>query len=202
MMLNFSNTEFETCVGTSKQLPISNYPEIVFSGRSNVGKSSFINKLINRKSLARVSSKPGKTITINFYNSGGIRLVDMPGYGYAKVPFSEKVRWSELVEGYFNSNRNISLVIQIIDFRHTPSNQDMDMINYLNTREIPFVIVATKADKLNKSERELRRVKLKNELSKFGEIETVIFSAVTGEGIDEIKNVLNKKLSNNSLINY
>lgn len=192
-MIDFINAQFELCVGESKQLPTSDCPEIVFSGRSNVGKSSFINKLINRKSLARVSSKPGKTITINFYKLKDIRLVDMPGYGYAKVPFSEKIRWSELVEGYFNSDRNIPLVIQIVDLRHTPSKQDMDMINYMSVRKIPFVVVATKADKLNKSERIAREADLKKELSGFGDINIVIFSAVTGEGLDEIKKIISDK---------
>lgn len=188
--MNFNNAEFELCVGESKQLPSSDCPEIVFSGRSNVGKSSFINKVLNRKSLARVSSKPGKTVTINFYRLEEVRLVDMPGYGYAKVPFSEKIRWSELVEGYFNSNRNIRLVIQIVDFRHSPSKQDMDMINYLNIRQIPFIIVATKADKLNKSERTKRETEIKRELSEMGDVKTIIFSSVTGEGVSGVRKII------------
>lgn len=189
-MINFSDAKFELCIGEREQLPLSDCPELVFSGRSNVGKSSFINKLLNRKSLARVSSKPGKTVTINFYRLGGIRLVDMPGYGYAKVPFSEKIRWSELVEKYFNSNREIKLVIQLIDLRHPPSKQDIDMINYLHIRKIPFIVVATKADKLNKSQRAERETDLKKELSGVGNTETIIFSAVTGEGIEEARKVI------------
>lgn len=157
-----------------------------------MGKSSFINKVLNRKSLARVSSKPGKTVTINFYRLGHLRLVDMPGYGYAKVPFSEKIRWSNLVETYFNSDRKIVLVLQIIDFRHTPSKQDMDMINYLTIRKIPFVIIATKSDKLNKSERMQREAALKEELAKFGDIEVVIFSSVTGEGVDKVRKIMDE----------
>ncbi len=157
-----------------------------------MGKSSFINKVLNRKSLARVSSKPGKTVTINFYRLGQLRLVDMPGYGYAKVPFSEKIRWSSLVETYFNSDRKIVLVLQIIDFRHTPSKQDMDMINYLTIRKIPFVIIATKSDKLNKSERMQREAALKEELAKFGDIEVVIFSSVTGEGVDKVRKIMDE----------
>lgn len=157
-----------------------------------MGKSSFINKVLNRKSLARVSSKPGKTVTINFYRLGQLRLVDMPGYGYAKVPFSEKIRWSSLVETYFNSNRKIVLVLQIIDFRHTPSKQDMDMINYLTIRKIPFVVIATKSDKLNKSERIQREAALKEELAKFGDIEVVIFSSVTGEGVDKVRKIMDE----------
>ena len=117
-MINFQNVKFEFAAGNYEQLPADNLPEIVFSGRSNVGKSSLINKLVNRKSIARVSAKPGKTVTINFYNLGDVRFVDMPGYGYAKVSFSEKKRWANLVEGYFNSKRNIKLVIQIVDILH------------------------------------------------------------------------------------
>jgi ribosome biogenesis GTP-binding protein YsxC/EngB len=191
-VLNFQEAKFEFCVGEPKQLPTSDCFEIVFSGRSNVGKSSFINKVLNRKSLARVSSKPGKTVTINFYRLGHLRLVDMPGYGYAKVPFSEKIRWSSLVETYFNSDRKIVLVLQIIDFRHTPSKQDMDMINYLTIRKIPFVIIATKSDKLNKSERMQREAALKEELAKFGDIEVVIFSSVTGEGVDKVRKIMDE----------
>ncbi len=189
-MINFSDAKFELCIGEQKQLPLSDCPEVVFSGRSNVGKSSFINRLLNRKSLARVSSKPGKTVTINFYRLGGIRLVDMPGYGYAKVPFSEKVRWSELVEKYFNSDREIKLVIQLIDLRHPPSRQDIDMINYLDIRKIPFVVVATKADKLNKSQRMQREIDLKEELSEVGGARTIIFSAMTGEGTEEARKAI------------
>ena len=110
--MNFQNAAFESASGRVEQLPPSSVPEIVFSGRSNVGKSSLINKLLNRKSLARVSAKPGKTGTVNFYRLPECRLVDLPGYGYAKVSASEKLRWAELVEGYLNAGRNIRLVVQ------------------------------------------------------------------------------------------
>lgn len=191
-MLNFQAAKFEFCVGEPQQLPISDCVEIVFSGRSNVGKSSFINKILNRKSLARVGRRPGKTVTINFYKLEKLRLVDMPGYGYAKVAFSEKIRWAGLVEKYFNSGRKIILVLQIVDLRHPLSKQDIDMINYLTIREIPFIIVATKADKLNKSERITRESELKKEIERFGNIEVVIFSSVTGEGSDKIRSIIDE----------
>lgn len=191
-MLNFQAAKFEFCVGEPQQLPISDCIEIVFSGRSNVGKSSFINKILNRKSLARVGKRPGKTVTINFYKLEKLRLVDMPGYGYAKVAFSEKIRWAGLVEKYFNSGRKIILVLQIVDLRHPLSKQDIDMINYLTIREIPFIIVATKADKLNKSERITRESELKKEIERFGNIEVVIFSSVTGEGSDKIRSIIDE----------
>ena len=155
VFMNFNNTIFEASFGKKSQLKKSNCHEIVFSGRSNVGKSSLINKLINRKSLARVSSKPGKTGTINFYAvNENVRLVDLPGYGYAKVSVQEKARWSDLVEGYFNSDRNISLVVQIVDMRHKPTADDINMIEFLTERNFNFVVVLTKSDKLNKTQRE------------------------------------------------
>jgi len=116
--MNFNNAQFEKAYGTFAQLDESDLPEICFSGRSNVGKSSLINKVLGRKSIARVSSKPGKTVTINFYKVDNVRLVDLPGYGYAKVPFKEKDRWSDLMEGYFGSQRNIKMVFQLIDMRY------------------------------------------------------------------------------------
>ena len=119
--MNYNLAYFEKAFGTAEQLTQSDLPEICFSGRSNVGKSSLINKITGRKSLARVSGEPGKTVTINFYNVKECRLVDLPGYGYAKVPFAEKTRWSSLMEGYFNSGRNIKIVFQLIDMRHPPT---------------------------------------------------------------------------------
>ena len=113
--MNFQIVSFEAAYGKSSQIPPSDLPEIVFSGRSNVGKSSLINKILNRKALARVSATPGKTATINFFNLKTVRLADLPGYGYAKVSDSEKRRWAELVEGYFAMNRDIRMVIQICD---------------------------------------------------------------------------------------
>lgn len=188
--MNFDKAFFEFAAGRPDQLPESTVPEIVFSGRSNVGKSSLINKLINRKSLARVSAKPGKTGTINFYNLQDCRLVDLPGYGYAKVSQSEKLRWSELVEGYFNAQRNVRLVIQIIDMRHCPSADDLDMIEYLINSGAYFLVAATKSDKLNKTER-TAQLQLFHEM--FGKVEglkLIPFSAVNGEGVEKIRNII------------
>ena len=122
--MNYNNAAFEKAFGTFEQLESSDLPEVCFSGRSNVGKSSLINKVLNRKSLARVSSQPGKTVTINFYKLDALRLVDLPGYGYAKVPFREKDRWSTLMEGYFRSGRDIRMVFQLVDMRHSPTEFD------------------------------------------------------------------------------
>lgn len=188
--MRFDKIEFTAAYGTSKQLPPSGVPEIVFSGRSNVGKSSLMNKVFNRKSLARVSSMPGKTITVNFFKGDGVYFVDLPGYGYAKREFSEKKRWADLMEGYFQSQRNIKLVVQLIDMRHAPSQDDMVMLNFLKESGLPFVIALTKCDKLNKTETEKRREELKSELADYPEIQTIEFSAVKGTGVEEIKAVI------------
>ena len=185
--MRFDKIDFTAAYGTSKQLPSSGMPEIVFSGRSNVGKTSLINKVFNRKSLARVSSVPGKTITVNFFKGDGVYFVDLPGYGYAKREFNEKKRWAELMEGYFQSGRNISLVIQLIDMRHAPSQDDMIMLNFLKESGIPFIIALTKCDKLNKTETEKRREELKEELADYPEIRKIEFSAIKGTGVEEIK---------------
>lgn len=184
--MDLHNAAFEAAYGTFAQLPMSDLPEIAFSGRSNVGKSSLLNRLFNRKSLARVSSVPGKTVTINFYSVGDVRFVDLPGYGYAKVPKSEKKRWAEMMEGYFNSDRNLKLVVQLIDMRHPPTKDDLQMLDFLRENKIPFVVALTKSDKLNKTEYAERLSAVQNELN-FVEQECVIpFSAVTGAGSETL----------------
>ena len=188
MNINWSNAKFVTSFGKLSQLPPSDRPEICFSGRSNVGKSSLINKLLNRKSLARVSSVPGKTVTINFYELGDIYLADLPGYGYAKVSKSEKRGWSDLIGGYLaDGRRQLALVVQLIDMRHAPSKDDIQMINYLIDSELPFIIALTKSDKLKKTEREARMKAFAHEIPCFEDITVVPFSAVTGEGTEELR---------------
>lgn len=189
-MINFNDAQFEKSVGDLIQMPNDNLPEIVFSGRSNVGKSSLINKLLNRKALARVSARPGKTININLYNLKKCRFVDLPGYGYARVSFNEKKRWSKLVDGYFKSSNNIALVVQIVDFRHTPSGQDFQMIDFLSSSKVPFVVVASKIDKLNKTAKLNREKEVLEELKSYENLEKINFSSSTGEGIEKIKNVI------------
>ncbi len=195
-MVNFNEANFEKSIGSLGQLAKENIPEIVFSGKSNVGKSSLINKILNRKSLARTSSKPGKTININFYKLKNIRFVDLPGYGYAQVSFKEKKRWSELVEGYFKKERNIKLIIQIIDVRHTASALDMQMIEFLHSQNFPFIIVASKCDKLNKTNREMREKMMEQELYLYEDVPKIIFSSQTGEGIEKIKSIISDYCEN------
>ncbi|MDD6992065.1 MAG: ribosome biogenesis GTP-binding protein YihA/YsxC [Oscillospiraceae bacterium] len=188
--MNFNKAEFFRSYGEYSQLPPSDRVEIAFAGRSNVGKSSLINKVFNRKNLARVSAVPGKTATINFYSLENIFLVDLPGYGYAKVAKSDKVRWSGLIEGYLHDDRQLSLIFQLIDMRHPPTKDDLQMIDFLIESEIPFAIVFTKADKLSKREREERMAGFAQEIPYFDDIEKVEFSAQTGEGAEKIRQII------------
>lgn len=189
--MNYSKADFRIAYGLSSQLPKSDKLEIVFSGRSNVGKSSAINKILNRKSLARVSAVPGKTATINFYDvNERVDFVDLPGYGYAKVAKSEKQRWAKLMEKYFGDERKIALVVQLIDMRHPPSKQDIDMVQYLIEYEFPFIILLTKADKLNKTQTQRRLQQIVTELPCGEEITMVPFSAQKGTGVEEIKTII------------
>ena len=195
--MELRDAEFKAAYGLLEQLPRPEKPEIVFAGRANVGKSSLINKLTGRRALARVSSVPGKTQTVNFYSAkkGGVYLVDLPGYGYARVSRSEKQRWSKLINGYFSDpERDIALVLSLVDFRHPPTADDITMINFLIDCELPFVIVLTKADKLNKSEREARLEALKSELLEYDSLTLVTFSSLTGEGVEGLMGIIDEAL--------
>lgn len=188
--MKIESAVFEMSAALVSQLPESILPEIALSGRSNVGKSSLINRVLGRKSLARTSATPGKTATINFYRLDTLRLVDLPGYGYARVSESEKKRWKGLIEGYLNSDRDLRLVIQLVDIRHPPSRDDLMMLDYLVQSEIPFIIALTKADKLNKNERITRLNSLQDELADWEGIHMIPFSTVTGENVEEIRRIL------------
>lgn len=188
--LNLNKAEFTAAYGISSQLPASERPEIVFSGRSNVGKSSLINKLCNRKKLARISATPGKTATINFYTAGEAYLVDLPGYGYAKTSHSERRRWDELINGYFAGDRKIVLLVQLLDCRHRPSRDDVSMLEYLSHHAIPFIAVLTKADKEKNSQHERIIGEFKEYLSSYSCSEIILTSSEKGLGIDQLKEVL------------
>lgn len=194
--MNWNQVEFEAAFGTLEQLTPSDLPEICFSGRSNVGKSSLINKILNRKSIARVSSTPGKTVTINFYKLQEFRLVDLPGYGYAKVADRERERWAELMEGYFRTDRNIKLCLQLIDMRHPASEFDISMLEFLRHFEIPYAIALTKCDKLNKSEFNNRLAALNDELGDLGDGVAIIpFSALKGIGTEHIRQTIENSIN-------
>lgn len=188
--MRFDKVKYEASYGTTQQLPASEHIEIAFAGRSNVGKSSMLNKILNRKNLARVSSVPGKTVTVNFFDCDGIKLVDLPGYGYAKVNFNEKKRWADLMEGYFTSDRNIRLVVQLTDMRHPVTKDDLDMMRFMQSAGYDFIVVMTKSDKLNKTERTKRMEDIHTELAEFGDVKIIPFSASNGEGADEIRKAI------------
>ena len=190
MKLNYNKAEYFASYGKFSQLPPAERIEIAFAGHSNVGKSTLINKLFNRKNLARVSSVPGKTATINFYSLENLFFVDLPGYGYAKVAKSEKERWSGLIEGYLSSDRDIRLVFMLVDMRHAPTKDDVQMINYLIDTEMPFVLVLTKSDKLNKTERAKRLEAFKTESPCFEDIHVIPFSSQTFEGVEELREIV------------
>ena len=189
-MMNYNQADFKASYGLFSQLPDSDRPELVFSGRSNVGKSSLINKLCNRKKLARVSSTPGKTATINFYEVGDVYFVDLPGYGYARTSASERKRWDELINGYFESDRQRTVVVQLLDCRHAPSADDMQMMEYLRYHQMPFVAALTKADKLKKSQLAATFDEFETICGPYGCQGVVLTSAENGYGIEELKTVL------------
>ena len=193
--MNYNNAFFEKAFGRPEQLEISDIPEFCFCGRSNVGKSTLINKILGRKSIARVSSKPGKTVTVNFFRVENIRLVDLPGYGYAKVPFSEKDRWSELMEAYFGTERNIRMVFQLIDMRHPATEFDLTMLEFMRHNKIPYTVVLTKSDKLNKTETAERLSLIRDELGVFAEnTEIITFSANKSEDAEKLREIIEKRL--------
>ena len=181
---------FELSAGLSGQLPPDILPEVAFSGRSNVGKSSLINRLLGRKNLARTSAPPGKPATVNFYRLDTLRLVDLPGYGYAKVSTAEKRRWQELIGGYFAADRDMRLVMQLVDMRHDPTADDRQMIDFMVEEGIPFMVVLTKADKLNKTEFTRRAEAFDAFFADYEGIRYLPFSAVDGRGVEELRKIL------------
>ena len=190
MKINVNNASLRMSAGKPSQFLRNPIPQIAFSGRSNVGKSSLINTLLGRKSLARVSSSPGKTITINFYDiDSKLFLVDLPGYGYAKRTAQEQLIWSNLVDGYFTKNPNfdlLKLVVQLVDSRIGYTKDDIDMISFMNEMDVPYVIVATKTDKLNKTESQKSVEKLiTNPVLREGTT-IILFSSETREGKDDL----------------
>ena len=190
MSLNLNQVNLRISAGQPRQFPTDAMVQIAFSGRSNVGKSSLINSLLGRKSLARVSSAPGKTITVNFYDvDKKLFLVDLPGYGFAKRRPEDKEQWSALTDGYFTKNPNldlVKLVIQLIDSRIGPTADDEMMLQFLREAQIPFVVVATKADKLNATERKKSTELLSSHPDIPADTPILFYSALKGEGRQEL----------------
>ena len=189
MKPNLNNVSLKVSAGLPKQFPADRLPQTAFSGRSNVGKSSLINSLLGRKSLARVSGEPGKTITLNFYDiDRKMYLVDLPGYGYAKRTFEDKQKWSALTDGYFTNNKNIAsvkLICQLVDSRTGPTEDDYNMLYYMREAGLPHILVATKTDKLNATERnKFLEIIADDELT--ADLPLILYSAKTNAGREDL----------------
>lgn len=184
--MNFQNVEFLISAASVKDFPAARLPEIAFAGKSNVGKSSVINRFLQRKNFARVGDKPGKTIHVNYFTlDKKCYLVDLPGYGFAKVSQSEKARWGKLMEDYFAANR-ITLGVLIVDYRHPPTNNDVTMARWFLDSGCPFVVVANKMDKLKKSELEPNLKTIREDLELPDSCPIIPFSAEKGDGRDAL----------------
>lgn len=185
----------ETVCGITSSLPDNPYPEIAFAGKSNVGKSSLINALMNRKSYARISATPGKTQTINFYNiNEELYLVDLPGYGYAKVSEKEKLQWGKLIERYLHNSRQLQTVFLLIDIRHAPSANDRTMYEWIVENGYQPVIIATKLDKIKRSQKDKQLKLIREGLSVLPETIIIPFSSVSKQGRDEIWELVETKI--------
>lgn len=190
------NTELETVCGITSKLPINEYPEIAFAGKSNVGKSSLINGLLNRKSLARTSGQPGKTQTINFYNvNKELYFVDLPGYGYAKVSKEVQKKWGDMIEKYLKTSKQLKAVMLLIDIRHEPSENDRDMYEWIVYHGFHPIIIATKADKINRSQIQKHIKMIKTSLNVLPDTIVIPFSATTKQGRDEILDTISSAIS-------
>jgi|SRR5690625_180578 len=190
--MNVNKAEIVISAVTKEQYPKTDLPEIALAGRSNVGKSSFINKLIDRKNLVRTSSKPGKTRTLNFYNINDMfYFVDVPGYGYAKVSRTEREKWGKMIESYLETREQLRAVILVLDIRHEPSREDVQMIEYLRYYEIPIIIIGTKMDKISKTRRH-QYVQKMNHFLQDDSISIIPFSAITGENKQKVWNEIYK----------
>ena len=193
MRINYNEIKFSRAYSTIEQLPASTLPEVAFAGRSNVGKSSLINRLFNRKSLAKVSSTPGKTASINFYDAGWVHFVDLPGYGFPRVSKSEKERWASLIGGYFEQRRRFALVCSLVDIRHDASPLDAQMIDFLKQAGVPYAVVFTKADKLGPTKGAQQAELLREQLEIPAEVPSVLTSSSKGTGIDDLRRLIEKR---------
>ena len=190
--MNLHNAEFIISAVSDKQYPIGDLPEVAMVGRSNVGKSSLINKILNRKNFARVSSKPGKTTTINFYSiDKKLMLVDLPGYGYAKVSKKEKEKWGSMIEFYLQSRDCMKAIFLLVDSRHEPSEDDVIMLKWIRAYSKDFYVVATKSDKLKPSQKQ-QSLDIIKKIMIVDDEHFIPFSAETGEGKDRILSILEK----------
>ena len=184
--INYNLAHFVASYGKASQIPPSTCPEVSFVGRSNVGKSSIMNKLFGRKGLVKVSSTPGKTANINFFEADGIHFVDLPGYGFAQRSKAERDRWAVLIGDFLESERSFNLVVSLVDIRHDPSKLDFEMVDYLRENEFNFVVALTKADKLSRAQQARQLASIRKQLELPAE-QIFVTSSQTGAGIDELK---------------
>lgn len=190
MPINFHNARFKAAYGTSSQLPKPDFSsaEVAVCGRSNVGKSSLLNCLMYRKGLAKVSSTPGKTATVNFYRIDNcMDLVDLPGYGFAAKSKGERARWQELIDGYFDQDRPFKMVLSLVDIRHEATKLDIAMMSYLLSRELPFAVVLTKADKLSRNQQNKMQAAIRRQLDLPKEVQMLKTSSEKGDGVNELR---------------
>jgi GTP-binding protein len=186
MPIKYETARFVASYGSIDQLPPSTLPEVSFAGRSNVGKSSLMNKLFGRKALVKVSSRPGKTANINFFEADGVHFVDLPGYGFARVSAAEKQRWADLIGGYFQADRSHNLVVVLVDIRLDAQKLDVQMINYLSAAELPFIVALTKCDKLSRPKQQQAKAKLAKQFG-LDPMAMIVTSAEKGDGIQDLK---------------
>lgn len=187
--INYQLARFEASYGTVESIPEPTQPEVSVAGRSNVGKSSLLNKLFGRKNLVKVSSTPGKTCNVNFFDVDGITFVDLPGYGFARVSKAEKDRWSNLIGGYFELERSFNLVLSLVDIRHEAQKLDRQMIAFLQDAGLPYLVVLTKGDKLSRNKQNAQAALLSKQLE-VPRDQMIITSSETGQGIDELKSCI------------
>lgn len=195
MEINTHNAEILLSAANKSHYPQDEIPEIALAGRSNVGKSSFINTLLNRKNLARTSGNPGKTQLLNFFNiDNQLRFVDVPGYGYAKVSKTERAKWGRMIEEYLTTRENLRAVVSLVDFRHEPSADDVQMYEFLKYYEIPVIVVATKADKIPRSKWNKHESVIKKRLDFDKNDDFLIFSSVNKDGLDAAWDAILEKI--------
>ena len=184
--INYNKVRFVASYGAASQIPDSTCPEVCFVGRSNVGKSSLMNKLFNRRNLVKVSSKPGKTANVNFFEADGVHFIDLPGYGFAQKSKAERDRWAQLIGDFFEMERSFNLVVSLVDIRHDPSALDHQMIEFLQENEFPFIVALTKADKLSRGKQAQQLAAIKRQLDVPAD-RFIVTSSETGLGIDALK---------------
>lgn len=193
------SAELDTVCGYTSKLPHTAFPEIAFAGRSNVGKSSLINAILNRKALARTSSQPGKTQTINYYKINDIfYLVDLPGYGYAKVSEAEKVKWGQLIERYLHQSKMLAAIFLLIDIRHDPTKDDKMMYDWIKAQEYTPIIIATKLDKIKRSQLQKQTAAIRRVLGMEKEELLIPFSAQSRQGVEELHDLIEELIENAS----